>query len=286
MEQRTEEWFIARRGRVTGSNVGAILGVDPNRSRDDVMRAMVRDWHRAESEFVESQPIVLGRHHEEGAIIEYEMDTGGNVESCGFFVSEKYDWLGASPDGLVGDDGLIEIKCKYRAKPSKDISEQPHYYAQVQMEMFCADKQWVDFFQWSAQGTMLERVERNQDYIDLMIPRLREFYDEYLVEREMPNAEKYLDDLRVKVDSDEAKPMIDQYFELGDMIEQATKKRKELLAAIVAVAGHKDAIICGHKLTLVKRQGAISYSTAIKELMPDADLEQWRGKETEFWRLA
>ena len=43
MEQRSEEWFEARKGLVTGSSVGAILGLDPNRTKADVLRAMVRD---------------------------------------------------------------------------------------------------------------------------------------------------------------------------------------------------------------------------------------------------
>ena len=51
------------------------------------------------------------------------------------------------------------------------------------------------------------------------------------------------------------------------------------------MADGKNADVHGRKLTLVKKQGSISYAKAIKELLPDADLEKWRGKETESWRL-
>ena len=52
MEQRSEEWFNIRKGRVTGSAVGAILGIAPFAKQADILRRMVRDWHKAPSEFV------------------------------------------------------------------------------------------------------------------------------------------------------------------------------------------------------------------------------------------
>jgi len=51
MEQRSPQWFKAREGRVTGSSVGAILGLSPFMAPDDVMRRMVREYHGAEAEF-------------------------------------------------------------------------------------------------------------------------------------------------------------------------------------------------------------------------------------------
>jgi len=51
MEQRSNEWFAARKGRITGSAVGAILGLNPWAGRNDVMRRMVREYHNQPSEF-------------------------------------------------------------------------------------------------------------------------------------------------------------------------------------------------------------------------------------------
>jgi len=56
-----------------------------------------------------------------------------------------------------------------------------------------------------------------------------------------------------------------------------------LLAQIVAEAKEQNADFAGRKLTLTQKAGSISYTKAIKELLPDADLEKWRGKPTEFW---
>ena len=109
MEQRSKEWFKAREGRITGSSVGAILGYSPFMSPDDVMRRMVREYHGAESEFKGNAATEWGTLNEPGACVEYEMETGSTVELCGFY---KYEhWLGASPDGLIGSNGLVEFKC-------------------------------------------------------------------------------------------------------------------------------------------------------------------------------
>jgi hypothetical protein len=54
---------------------------------------------------------------------------------------------------------------------------------------------------------------------------------------------------------------------------------------MVKIAGGRNAVFAGRNLTLTKRVGSVAYAKAIKELMPDADLEKWRGKPIEFWGL-
>lgn len=79
--------------------------------------------------------------------------------------------------------------------------------------------------------------------------------------------------------------LMDEYDDLVESIERATERKKELLAEIVAMTGEKNAEFAGRKLTLVQKDGAISYGKAIKALLPDADLEQWRGAPSQFWKL-
>jgi len=78
---------------------------------------------------------------------------------------------------------------------------------------------------------------------------------------------------------------IDEYLQLSDAISLATDRKKEVLADIVKLSGEKDSLICGRNLTLVKKEGAVSYAKAIKELLPGANLEPYRGKPTEYWML-
>jgi len=104
-QQRTAEWYEKRKGRVTGSNVGAILGLNPYKTADDVLRQMVREYHGYESEFQGNVATQHGQFHEAGAQVEYEMETGNKVKETGFHVHPEHDWLGASPDGIIAKKG-------------------------------------------------------------------------------------------------------------------------------------------------------------------------------------
>ena len=207
MEQRSEEWFKARQGRVTGSAVGAILGVSPFTKRADVMRRMVRDWHGAPSEFTGNIATDWGTMNEDGAISQYEMKTGNKVEKCGFYTRE--DWLGASPDGLIGITGLIEVKCPFglRSKDPpvfKTAKMQVHYYSQMQIQMYVTGREWCHFYQWAPNGDELETVQFDKPYVDTALMALRMFYEEYLRERKMPHAEKYLDGQEISIQTPQA----------------------------------------------------------------------------------
>ena len=196
MEQRSEEWFKARQGRVTGSAVGAILGVSPFTKSADVMRRMVRDWHGAPSEFKGNIATNWGTTNEAGAVAQFEMRTGYIVEPCGFYTHEE--WLGASPDGLVGTSGLLEVKCPFglrdKSEPVfKTAKMQIHYYSQMQVQLYVTERKICYFYQWAPKGDDLEVVEYDQRYMDTALKALRMFYDQYLKEREFPYAEKYLD---------------------------------------------------------------------------------------------
>lgn len=284
MEQRSAEWFEARKGRVTGSVAGAILGLAPYMTRDEVMRSMVRAHHGAEREFVGNVATEYGQRNEPTAIQELGMYYDISVEECGFFTYE--DWLGASPDGLVSIDAIVEVKCPYGKRDSKEfkpLSEQPHYYAQIQIELLCTGRKICHFFQWSPVGQEIEEVHADQVWIEENLPKLRAFYDEYLVEINNPD---YLAPLRKELYGPKASALLEEYDDLTDAIERATERRKEVLAELVKAAKERDAIINGRKLTLVRKEGAISYAKAIKELAPDADLEKWRGKASEYWRLS
>lgn len=285
MEQRSPEWFQSRRNRLTGSNVGAALGINPFKTPDDLIRQMVRNYHGAEPEFKGNVATDWGTNHEPEAALEYTMETGSHIEVCGFFEFE--DWLGASPDGQVLETGLIEIKCPYGQRKKnppqfKTIHEQPHYFAQMQIEMLCANRQWCDFFQWAPHGTMIERVHADVHWVDYYLPKLYEFYLRYVAERDNPD---HLEPKLKEVNNQRVRQLVEEYHDLSEVIDVASERRKEVLQTLVSASGERDALVCGHKLTKVKRQGSISYAKVLKDHAPDVDLDPYRGKSSEFWKL-
>jgi len=292
VEQRSAEWFAARRGRLTASDCGAVLGLDPNRTREDVMRAMVREWHGAEREFQGNIATQWGVANEVNAIAAFELETGLSVQPCGFYTYE--DWLGASPDGLVLNPDKtikcgIEVKCPFGKRtitnPNefKTIEEQPHYYAQMQIQMVCTNLSTWAFQQWSIKTSRPMLIVKDDLWMRENLPILKAFHDEYLIEREKP--EKYLEPKRKIIDTPQARKMVQEYDDLTDAIEAATNRRKDLLAEMATIAKNTNAEFAGRNLTLVKREGGIKYAEAVKHLAPSANLEPWRGKPSEYWVL-
>lgn len=281
IEQRSTAWFEQLKGRVTGSAVGSTLGLAPYATRADVMRRMVRQYHGAPSEFQGNVATSWGTDNEAGAIWQYEMETGNTVVPAPFVPLD--DWLGASPDGYIGADGLIEVKCPYGLRNGgdfKSINDQPHYYAQIQVQLYCTGRDWCDFYQWSPHGTKLERVDLDQDWLDRNLPILRQFYAEYL--SELDNQE-HLEPLRRELNTLEAKRVLEEIDQLKEAEEQAKERRKELEADLVLMAGNQNANVWGRKLTLVERKGNVQYAK-VPELK-GVDLEPYRAKSSEFWKL-
>lgn len=289
MEQRSEEWFTARKGLITGSSVGAILGLDPNRTRADVMRDMVREYYGLPREFQGNIATQWGVTHETEAREDFERATGFEVIPASFCIHDIQTWVGASPDGFVENDAVLEIKCPFGLRdkeppvPFKTAKEQPHYYAQMQVQMYVTDRNACYFWQWTPRDNSLEMVEYDGNYISEIFPVLRAFHEEYLIVREDPG--DHVEEPRKVIDTPRALQMLAEYDDLLQAIEQAEARKKDLMADIIKMAGEKNAIFGGRKLTKVEKAGSISYAQAIKVLAPGANLEPWRGKASSYWVL-
>ena len=278
MEQKSKEWYAVREGRITGSAIGAILGLSPFATADDVMRRMVRQHHGQGDEFTGNVATEYGTQNEPNALADYQFETGNDVTECGFFIHPDFNWLGASPDGLIYDDGLIEIKCPYGKRHDVEpeflsAAEQKGYYAQMQFQLFVTGRMWCDFYQWSAYGSKTERVNFDPEFIEFALPKLKAFYDLYLQEREPESAWRYLD----------GGELVQRYKMAKAALEVAQSELDEAKQALIDATDGKGGKVGDINVTLAKRQGSIAYAKAVKDLLPDADLEAYRGKETEYW---
>ena len=276
IEQRSPEWFEARKGRITGSVVGAILGLNPYKNAADVMRDMLADAAGKQREFQGNDATAWGTMNESGAIFDYEMETGNKVEKCGFYTFEE--WLGASPDGLVGDDGLIEVKCPYRLKNDespafKTAAEQPYYLAQIQIQLLVTGRQWCDFWQWSPNGISLEKVPKDAKWLARAMPVLREFYEKYLA--------------RLSGDDDlvDQFALVSEYDFIKGEIERFEQRKKAIIDELVASTKGLGGEVAGRKLTRVEKKGPIAYAKVVKEHLPGFDVEPYRGESSSYWLL-
>lgn len=285
-EQRSTEWFQSRIGRVTGSAVGAILGLSPFADADSVLRRMVREYHGAPSEFDGNPATTWGTFHEGIAKADFEMATGKTVLPAPFV--EFQDWLGASPDGYVDDDALAEYKCPYSLREKenpqfKSVYEQYHYYAQVQVQLYVTGRAKCYFFQWAPKGTLAEIVPFSPLWCDDNLPKLKAFHERYLSELNNP---EHLRPKAKKIANADVERLLEEYDQLKVAIEQGDERCKEILASLVAMAGNADALLGhgGRKLTHVERAGSVDYKK-VPELK-GVDLEPYRKAGSNYWRLS
>lgn len=273
-----------RKGRVTGSSVGAILGLSPWQTPDDVLRRMVREYHGAPSEFTGNVATEYGTFHEKGAIQDFELEHGFTVRPSKFYMFE--DWLGATPDGEIGKNSLIEVKCPYGKRNGgefKSINDQLHYHAQIQIQLMVTGRDKCYFWQWSAHGTKLETVDYSQAWIDSHLGELYKFYQRYLSELDNP---EHLEPKRIEVETPAASKLLAEYDDLTEAIDRATERRKEVLSELVDATGGVDAVVCGRKLTHVERAGSVQYAKIVKQELPGFDVEPFRGKSSQYWKLS
>ena len=152
MDQRSNEWFSARLGKVTASKVADIMARTKSgysASRANYMAQLICERLTGERhESFTSAAMQWGTDTEPQARAAYEFLTDSSVTEVGFIDHQIIADFGASPDGLVGDDGLIEIKCPNTATHLNTLSTEvvpAQYVTQMQVQMSCTGRQWCDF---------------------------------------------------------------------------------------------------------------------------------------------
>jgi len=172
-KQGTDAWEVARKGRITASCIGKILAGKKTKGRHEYMLQLVMDLEGIEDFRDSATWYEKGRLYEAHARGWYNWEREPVTET-GFVLHSKYNWLGASPDGLVGNDGCIEIKYRaflhtYHDSNIKPISRL--YESQMQSVMWICDRQWCDYVNyWRDDGVQKEqghirRIERDNGRI-------------------------------------------------------------------------------------------------------------------------
>jgi putative phage-type endonuclease len=182
--QRSPEWVARRSGRLTASYFGAALGLSPYMSRQALWRELTG---RAEP-FAGNEMTEWGNDHEAGAISSYEVETGNIVLPARFVPLE--DWSGCSPDGYVGADGLIEVKCPYTQRLYETWPD--HYRAQVLGQLAITERQWCDCWCWTPEGAkVVERIHFRLVHWSPVHEALRKFWQYVLDDVEPPRQAKF-----------------------------------------------------------------------------------------------
>lgn len=172
--QGTIEWHGLRKGKITGSTcnsllVGSSLSVGAKTLIYKKAAELVTGY---EEDFRGNKDTERGHDLESLAIQEYEDTTFNSVERIGFV--EMDDYVGYSPDGLVGKDGLVEVKCPNDPNYLRYLDDKKikgEYYSQMQFGLFVTGRQWCDFIvfnpSYGDRPIDITRVNRDEKMIDL-----------------------------------------------------------------------------------------------------------------------
>jgi putative phage-type endonuclease len=278
MKQKSEQWFNERRP-VTGSRIGGILNLSPWSNEDSVLREVVRQHHKAESEFKGNIATQWGEDHEQDGINWYESQSGNLVEEHGLSVHPDFDWISYSADGIVNGKILVEVKAPYSQKIPEEVPM--HYWAQVQLGMEVLGLESCDFIYWSPDVQRLFVVVRDEAWFEQVLPKLQDFYERYLKELDNP---KHLEDRKVTIETEEWAMAANEYIEAKASLAVAQEREKAAKERLVSLAGERSAQGAGVSLSRVEREGSLRYSKFIKDQglsVPDS----YRGKPSVFYKV-
>lgn len=194
--QRTEAWHRQRRGRLTASALGQALGLTPwgsakrlaEQLRADSAPVDLDDAPKPKTAFKENVAMRWGTNNEPNGLLEYMVLSGASIEETGFHEHPSLDWFGGSPDGLVAEDGMVEIKCPYTRKCYAEFP--PYYYPQINALLEITGRQWCDLFVWTPEGHRVWRVMANKHAFEVLLCHYTRFWAYVLNGHVPPNPSK------------------------------------------------------------------------------------------------
>lgn len=186
--QGSQEWLRERLGFCTGSRVSDALAKKGTATRENYLWQLVAErlTGQIQESFSPNAAMIRGTEQEPIARAAYEAHSGVFVDQVGFVKHPTLEWFGASPDGLVGDDGLVEIKNPNSAThlAYRKAGQPPAKYRyQMMAQIACTGRKWCDFVSFDSRlpeskQLFIVRFEPDQKDMDAMLEQVQEFLAE------------------------------------------------------------------------------------------------------------
>jgi len=190
IEQGTPEWFAQRIGKVTASRVADVIAKTKtgySTSRENYMAQLVCERMTGTvAESYTNAAMQWGTDNEPLARAAYEAYADVLVDEVAMITHPRIEQAGASPDGLVGQSGLVEIKCPNTATHIDTLLTQTvpgKYITQMQWQMACTGRKWCDFVSFDNRlpeelQIFIKRIERDDVYIKMLEEEVIKFLKE------------------------------------------------------------------------------------------------------------
>jgi putative phage-type endonuclease len=186
MDQRSVEWHQARLGHATGSRASDIIAGKETQARKGYITQLVTERLTGMSQdFYTNADMQRGIEVEPVARAAYQA-SNDLVDEVGFIKHQTILWFGASPDGLVGNDGLVEIKCPRSTTHLEYIqAKKPpqKYVPQMLAQLSCTGRKWVDFVSFDNRfpehlQLFVVRFEPSAEELEKFESKVKEFLSE------------------------------------------------------------------------------------------------------------
>lgn len=177
MIQGSEEWLAERAGHATASCFKEVLAKiktgEAAGRRNYRIRLVTERLTGVPVASYQNTAMQWGKDNEPAARMAYEAHTGKLVEEVGFIKHPRVAWCGMSPDGLINEDGGVEIKCPYESTihvNTLDSGMPSEHIAQIQGALWVTGRKWWDFVSFDPRmpGKLklyVQRIERDDEYI-------------------------------------------------------------------------------------------------------------------------
>jgi putative phage-type endonuclease len=193
VQQQTAEWLQMRVGAVTASRMNDVMAKSKRggelQCRKDYKAELVCErLTKLKAEHYVTPAMEWGIQHERLARAAYEIETGVTTEPGGLALHDRIKWLMASPDGLVGDKGLVEFKCPTTATHIEYFTAgvvPEEYHWQMLCQMACAQRDWCDFVSYDPRlPESLQLFIRRMEWDDARITEMEAEVEKFIIEVE------------------------------------------------------------------------------------------------------
>lgn len=180
MKQGSQDWLRVRGGKITGSRFARAMAKKSSNAYSNLVDQLVEERRvgkSLDSDFL-NDAMRWGMKHEPVARSWYARRVQRTVQEIAFVPHTEIEHVGVSPDGLVGQDGLIEIKCPQRPGFDQVLATgnmPPRYRWQVQGGLWVCERGWADFICFYPPGEgVIQRIDADQNAFDQLEDRCKE----------------------------------------------------------------------------------------------------------------
>lgn len=189
-QSKAKDWFHDREIRLTSSNFGRICKLTDRTNVKELVSSFMSPNNN-----INSKALQHGLTCEKVAIERFEQENNTSTQACGMFVSKSHPYLAASPDAIMDDETLLEVKCPFSSRDQVinevtvpylkcvhgelTLDKNHNYFYQIQGQLFCSERKVCKFVVYTFKDCKTFTIPRDETFIATMIEKLAAFYEDH-----------------------------------------------------------------------------------------------------------